>query len=278
MKKKFLTAVSVIAVLCAAPAFAETKAEARANAQSDMTVGRDVKQGWENTKEAVSEAAEDVSDAAKDTYENIKAAFIDEKSHSSTVTIDPRMTADGMIGQPVYNSKNERIASIYDIVLDQDGKAQMVIVADGGVFGLGSKYVAFDYGLVSQRQADGDVIMPITQETLDKAAAFSYDARDRSDKIRVIPANGISVNELLKAEIIDPAGKSVANVDNISLRGGEASQLIIAFDQVLGMGGEKAAMNYDDVQLVRNDDNSIDFKLNTNQTAQFESYKKVSAN
>lgn len=284
MRTQLLTAVSFIALMAATPAFADSETTTKSSARAGVAVEGDAKadtsleKGWENTKEAVSEAAEDVSDATKETYESIKASLIDEDSHSDTVTIDSRMTASGMIGQPVRNAKNENIATIHDIILDQNGDAQMVVVADGGVFGLGSKYVAFDYSLVSQRQKDGDVIMPITQETLDKAAAFSYDLKDKSDKTRVIPASGISVAELLKGDVVDQENKSIANIDNVSFRNGQASQVILGFDKVLGLGGSKAAMNFDDVTLVRQDDQSFDFRLSSNQAAQFESYKKTATN
>jgi sporulation protein YlmC with PRC-barrel domain len=284
MNNKLLIAASVLAIAAGAPAFAaDTAANANAEVKTENspTMKGDVERAWDDTKEAASKAADKTSDAASKAYDNIKATFIDEeKTGSDTVTIDSRKTAQGMIGQPVLNTKGEKIASVKDIILDGEGNASLVVLADGGFMGIGSKLAAFDYNLVSQRQKDGDVIMPISQETLDKVAPFSYEAKDaeKDPKTRIIPANGVSVAKLLDGQILNPKKETVAEVDNISFSNGEASQIIIAFDQTLGLGGEKAAVGYDNVQIVREKNNKLDIQLSEKQAANFESFKKTATN
>ncbi|MCC7305676.1 MAG: PRC-barrel domain-containing protein [Alphaproteobacteria bacterium] len=282
MKIQFLATVSLLTLATAVPCHAaDTQARENAPATS-QTFSKDADKAWEDTKENVSEAADQAGEAAKDAYENIKAAVIGEnEGQVTTVTIDSRTTAAGMIGQPVYNVRNEKIATIRDIIVNAGGEATTVVVADGGVFGFGAKLAAFDYNLVSQRQQNGDVIMPLSEETIKKAAEFSYDRKDigKAD-VRVIPDGSLSVATLLKGQIVNPQNETVAEVDNISFEQGSVKNIIVAFDQTLGMGGKKAAVPYDDVKLVRqdNDNDNVDFQLSANQATQFENFKKTATN
>lgn len=287
MNKKLLIAASALAFLAGTPALAETTtntsadSQPQANTQTTPSVKEDAKHAWENTKEEASKAADKASSAAEDAYESIKATFIDEeKTGADTLSINSRGTAQGMIGQPVLDTAGKKIATIKDIILNNEGEAELIVLADGGFMGIGSKLAAFDYDLVSQRNEDGDVIMPISQETLDKVAPFSYEAKDaeKDEKTRVMPANGISVAELLDGQILNTEKKAVAEVDNISFSNGEASQIIIGFDKTLGLGGEKAAVGYDNVDVVREKDNEIDVQLSAKQAANFESFKKTATN
>jgi hypothetical protein len=280
MKLHTLTTASALALLIASPAFAEN-AKINATAETNSTMSEDVSKAWESTKENVSEAAGKVAEETKEAYESIKATLVDKNytaDNAQTITIDSRNTANGMIGQPIYNHKNEKIATVHDIIVDEKGRATQVIVADGGFLGLGAKYAAFDYSLVSQRKADGDVIMPLSEETIKKAAKFSYDQADANkDGVRVIPAGSYSVATLLGGQLVNPANETVAQIDNISFQNGAANQVIVAFDQMLGLGGEKAVVAYDDVKVVKQDEtgNNIDFQLTAAEATQFETFKNA---
>jgi hypothetical protein len=276
MKKQILATVSLVALLAAAPAYAEGAKESSAD---KSTLSEDVSKAWEDTKESVSEAADSVAEGTKDAYESIKATLVDENfkaDSAQTVTIDSRTTAAGIIGQPIFNTKNEKIGTVHDIILDSSGNAKQVIVADGGFLGLGTKYAAFDYGLVSRRNADGDVLMPLSEETVKQAARFSYAKSDAGEQgVQVMPEGSLSVATLLDGQLVNPANQTVAQVDNISFQNGAAKNVIVAFDQVLGVGGDKAAVAFDDVKVVRQDDagNNVDFQLSAAEASQFEVYR-----
>ncbi len=286
MNKTLLTAVSTFAIMAAGPAMADTQTKAgasvdtkveaeRTKGQNDMpeVTGEEIEQGWEDTKDAVSDTAKDISDATEKAYEDIKAAFIsdDKNADISTVTINERMTAEAMIGQPVYNANGERVAKVKDIVLNRNGEAMMVVLADGDFTGLG-KNVAYDYNIITRRSPDGDVIAPLTEAMIDNAASFSYDRDDYSETVKVIPSNGYSMTELLDGTLIDASGEKVGDVENISIRNGKAERIIVGFDKVLGLGGEKAALDYSALQVIRQD-NELNFKLSANQAAKFETFK-----
>lgn len=281
MNKTLLTAVSAIAIMGMAPAYADVEVKAGVSAenlvkpvsveaaeQSTGSFSKDVESAWGDIKHDTSEA-----------YENIKATVVGEANTDEgfkTVTIDERMTATGMIGRSVHNAKGEGIATVKDIILDRDGKASMIVVADGEFIGMG-KQAAFDYNAITRMNADGDFIMPITEAMIANAAEFSYDREDYSDNVRVVPSNGYSVAELLDGQLVDEKKETVAEIDNISLQNGTATQLIVGFDKILGLGGEKATIGFDAAEVVQDGD-GYDFQLSANQTAQFEAYKKSTTN
>lgn len=266
MNIKILTTVSVLALMTAAPAYADNSN----NNQPSKTnsVSEDVNHAWEDIKDDTSEA-----------YKEIKAFFINEDRNikPTTVTYDERHTATGMIGRPVYNGANERVGTVKDIIVNAQGNAEMVVIADGEFPGFSGKLAVFDYSVISRQNKDGDVIAPLSEESINRAAEFSYDRNERGEKVRVIPDRGYSVSRLLAGQLLNPQGKNVAEIDNVTFRNGKASELVVGFDKILGMGGKNAAMDFDVANLVREGD-ELDVRLTANQAAQFESYKKTATN
>jgi sporulation protein YlmC with PRC-barrel domain len=198
----------------------------------------------------------------------------DSTERTTAYVVSSQKTASGMIGKPVFNEAGEGIAKITDIIVDQNGKATMVIVTDGQFTKMGKK-VAFDYDAVTRIDADGDFIMPVTEKIIDQARAFSYDRAEASKDTRVIAENSYSVAALLDGQLVDQNQKAVADIDNIVFKDGHATHLIVGFDKTLGMGGDKVALNYMSVPIIRASD-EFDFQLSAKQTTQFEFYRENS--
>jgi sporulation protein YlmC with PRC-barrel domain len=264
MKLQLMTAVSVLALTMAVPAFA---ADAQVNAVSgtaatppkDSSMLGDVKRGLVK--------ADDIK------------AFIIGKDADHTlqpVLIRRSMTAHGLIGESIVNTDGKKIATVKDIIVDKSGKAILVVVSDGGVLGIGDKVAAFDYDHVVAQKPDGKVVMTLSQNMVDHARDFSYDQKDWA-KAKVIPAGSLSINELLKGDILDSHGDKVAAIENVYLRDAEASQIIIGFNKKLGMGGDLAALDYNDLKMVTKD-KQLGFMLTSAQSARFEDFKKSVAN
>lgn len=281
MKKTLLTAVSALAIMGAAPAFADNvtndtaqpvSKERAAEMQRDNAVVTEgeMEQGWEDTKQAVSDAADSVSNAANDAYISVKDAMTTDET-AEIQSIKMQTTAEGIIGEPVYNEKNERVAKVHDIILDRDGKAVMVVLADGDFTGLG-KLVAYDYSMLTTSTPEGDVMAPLTEEMIDQAASFSYDREEYSEDVRVIPSNGYSVATLLDGTLTSPSGEELAEIDNITMDNGSAESLLVGFGQTLGMGGEQALVAFSDTNL-RVDQDNAKFQLSDTGTTQFKTFK-----
>jgi sporulation protein YlmC with PRC-barrel domain len=281
MKIRMLMAAVSVAALMSMPAVADTvKSSENVNSRTETaSPGRadgapmtkaEAQKDWQETKADVKEAVA-----------NFKATVLNDnvKEPQEPITIETRMTAEGIIGQPVYNQANDKIAVVKDIILDKSGSARLIVLKDGDFMGLGGKLAAFDYDMVIDQTKDGDVIMPITEKSLEKVAEFSYDNDDKGDeKTRVIPKDGFSVNKLLDGEIVGSTGKKLAHIDNVSFRGGKANMVFATHSQLLHMGGDKVAINFDAARLTQDKDHdNVNLKLSAAETRQFENFKKSAA-
>ncbi|HEU4838073.1 MAG TPA: PRC-barrel domain-containing protein [Micavibrio sp.] len=282
MTNKILMGVSVLALLTALPAFAETKVDANADVSTSTKIenkldkaGESIKEGADRAETATREAYQDAKAKTKETYGDVKAYFSDDDDVKAvtSINIDSRLTADELLGADVQNPSGEKIGSIEDILVDQEGGAETVVINDGGVLGLGGKLVAFDYDIIEGVSADKDVIVKLTDASIKKAKRFEYKAPSKPDAaISVMPASQFSVKKVQDAKVVDANGKAVANVSDVVFEGDEADYLIVTFDKFLGLGGDKAALDFEALD-VANNNGKYTFKLTSQQTAQFENQK-----
>lgn len=267
MKNKILATVSIFALIGMMPAMADTsKSQSQINAEAS-TSGHITK----DAKEAIEKIKSDASEA----YEEIKATLIGNKKDDKNIplVISSQKTASGMIDHNVYNEKHEIVAKVADIILDKDGKAIMIVVVGDKFLGMG-KQAAFDFGSVTRVEEDGDVIMPLTEKIIDNAAPFSYDNTDGNDRVRVVPDNGYRVSKLLDGKLVNQKKEIVADIENISFKNGMAETLIIGFDKILGLGGQRAAITYSSATIIR-DGEALDFQLSNENEARVNTYKET---
>ena len=276
MKIKTMTAVSALALMISVSSHAANQNNASGGeAMVSTTPSADTgDSAMDNVKRGADKAGDAIDNAAGD----IKAFFIGKGASNTIepVLIHRNMTAEGLIGEPIVNDDDKKIATVKDIIIDKSGKAILVVVSDNGVLGIGSKVAAFDYSRVVTLDSDGKVTMALSKDMIDHAADFSYNQKDWA-KEKVIPKGSISVNALLKGDILDSQGNKVASIENVYIRNADVSQVIVGFDKTLGMGGKLAALDFDDLQTVRKS-KDVDLKLTSNQTAQFKNFKKSAAN
>lgn len=282
MNLRILTSVSVIALLFGmqiAVAQVNTTVNTRTSAsvETESVETEKDKTFVEEIKEVLGEKKDNITGTSDEVTYTLFTNT--ENDRGTEVVIDSRATADGMLDTPVNNSAGERIGTLKDIIIDSKGEAVLAVVSDAEFIDLGAKEAAFDYSMVARRNKDGDVVMPLTEETIKNAKAFSYDMTTANDaEIRTIPANGYSVEKLLDTEILGPDNKTVGSVDNIIFREGRAETVIVGFDKTLNMGGKKAALSFQDLQLVKKNETDVNFQLTASQTAQFETFKEGVSN
>jgi sporulation protein YlmC with PRC-barrel domain len=206
---------------------------------------------------------------------NIEAMLIGSGT-SAKVTIDNRTTARGMIGEEVYDQEGNRIATVRDIIVDNEGRARLVVVRDAKWMDFNRRLAAFDYGAIMNITAEGDVAMPITARSFDSLVPFSYDADDaQNGSVNIMPANSYSVQALLDGNLVDPEGKRVADIDNVAFRNGRAALVMAGYNQILNMGGDMAAVELIPQGLTRKA-GSVDVRLTAQQAAEFRNLKKSS--
>jgi sporulation protein YlmC with PRC-barrel domain len=106
---------------------------------------------------------------------------------------DAQLTADDLEGTTAYGPGNERLGTIGDVVLADDGKTVDAVVIDfGGFLGIGTKPVAVAFENLKFQQ-DGNnnryVMLNVTKEQLDAAPAFDADSyKTARDTQRLVPA------------------------------------------------------------------------------------------
>jgi len=93
------------------------------------------------------------------------------------VTVDAKnaVLASKFIGTTVYSSANENVGDINDIVFDDKGSIQAVIIGVGGFLGMGEKDVAMPLNKITVTRDETNAIKLTVQASraeLDKAPAF----------------------------------------------------------------------------------------------------------
>ncbi len=68
----------------------------------------------------------------------------------TTVTPISSLSADQMVsskivGKSVYNTNNEKIGAVNDLILDSNGKVAGVVIGVGGFLGMGERNIALTY-------------------------------------------------------------------------------------------------------------------------------------
>jgi sporulation protein YlmC with PRC-barrel domain len=80
--------------------------------------------------------------------------------------------------QNVYDTSDNPVGEISDVLLDKDGRVTAVIVSVGGFLGLGAKYVSVPFNALRMTEKDGKryLVMDTTKDTLMSAPGYQYDS------------------------------------------------------------------------------------------------------
>ena len=86
------------------------------------------------------------------------------------------LTATSIIGDKVFNKKDEHLGEIKDIMIDvNSGKIEYVIIECGGFLGIGGKYFALPFSSLKVDAENKSFILDQDQETLKNAPGFDKD-------------------------------------------------------------------------------------------------------
>ena len=91
----------------------------------------------------------------------------------AVVRMENGVRVSKLIGAAIYSDQNERIGSVDDLVMTENDKITVAVVAVGGFLGLGSKLVAVPFDQL-KHDADHVVLQGATKETLDAMPNFVY--------------------------------------------------------------------------------------------------------
>ena len=86
------------------------------------------------------------------------------------------LTATTILGENVYNRRNEKLGDVKDIMLDiHEGKIEYVVIEFGGFLGMGEKFFAIPFGLLEIDTEKEVFILNQKREVLEKAPGFDKD-------------------------------------------------------------------------------------------------------
>jgi sporulation protein YlmC with PRC-barrel domain len=91
------------------------------------------------------------------------------------------MTVTDWYKQDVYDQNNAKIGEIMDVLVDQEGRVNALIIGVGGFLGAGEKDVAVSFNTVKATKRDNKIqlTMNTTKDALKAAPGFKYD-RDKT--------------------------------------------------------------------------------------------------
>jgi sporulation protein YlmC with PRC-barrel domain len=79
--------------------------------------------------------------------------------------------------QNVYDTRDNKIGDVKDLLLDQSGKIDSVIIGVGGFLGLGEKNIAVPFSSLKVAEKNGDryLVMETTKQALETAPGYTFD-------------------------------------------------------------------------------------------------------
>jgi len=102
----------------------------------------------------------------------------EEGYHSDRALPQGLVRASEMINAAIYNGKDEQVASVYDIVMDEkSGKVSYVAVSAGGVLGMGDKLFAVPHDAFQKKMMDGErvCVLDVPEDAFANARGFDQE-------------------------------------------------------------------------------------------------------
>ena len=80
--------------------------------------------------------------------------------------------------QSVYDNRDSKIGTVNDMLLDDSGKINAVIIGVGGLLGVGEKNIAVPFSALKVTDKDGSryLVLQTTKEALQTAPGYVYDS------------------------------------------------------------------------------------------------------
>jgi hypothetical protein len=95
-----------------------------------------------------------------------------------------------MDGATVYDTQNQKVGDIKDVIIDRDGKVAAVVLDVGAFLGVGGKYVAVsmnDLKITQDSNNKPRFAVDMTKDQLKAAQAFDLNARNTSTGTTTAP-------------------------------------------------------------------------------------------
>jgi sporulation protein YlmC with PRC-barrel domain len=171
MKRFAIPAISLAALMASGVAFAQTTPDQQPTTQPSQ----EMQQKQDPATQAP--ATPDPSQSSEQPKTDTTAQQPTTTDPGLTVTVDAKkgVLATSFIGSSVFTSTDENIGDINDMIFDDKGAIQAVIVGVGGFLGMGEKDVALPLSKITVTRDESNAIkltVQASREELEKAPAF----------------------------------------------------------------------------------------------------------
>lgn len=171
MKRFAIPAISLAALMASGIALAQTTPDQQPSTQPSQEMQQ--KQDPATEAPATPEASQSTEQPKADTT----AEQPTPSDSNIAVTVDASKTtlATSFIGSSVYTASNENVGDINDLIFDEKGVIQAVIVGVGGFLGMGEKDVALPPDKITVTKDENNAVkltVQASREELEKAPAF----------------------------------------------------------------------------------------------------------
>ncbi len=105
------------------------------------------------------------------------------------------IAADRVTGTNVYDTKGEKLGSVYDVMIDKaSGRAVYAVMSFGGFLGIGEKYHPLPWSALKYDEGKGGYVVNLDKTKLESAPTYGSD-----DDFRWTPEYGRQVDKYYDA-------------------------------------------------------------------------------
>lgn len=196
--KKTLSTMAAAAVLMAstaiAPAFAQTSTTAPAATPNAQQMDTTAPKAPSTTGGAMNSTAAPMTSAAA------SGEYITRQSET-------QISANDYIGKAIYNSENNSIGDVNDLILEENGGIVAAVVGVGGFLGIGEKDVAVPMSKLTMSRDDKNNVRLTTTETADSLKA-APEFKTLSDQQAEMRSNATDTTTTSSTGGMAPAGNA----------------------------------------------------------------------
>jgi sporulation protein YlmC with PRC-barrel domain len=191
--------------------------------------------------------------------------------------------------QNVFDTSDNKIGEITDVIVGHDGKIEGFIMSVGGFLGVGEKNVAVPFDAVASTQRNGNLrlTMNTTKDQLEKAPAFRYDTfaqapaphvqapvpltpapltlapptttgvatSAQAQVLSAIPNTTTTITSYYKKNVYDRADAKIGEITDVLVdRDGKIDGFMMAVGGFLGIGEKNVAVPFDAVKVSQRND------------------------
>ena len=137
------------------------------------------------------------------------------------------LTAKDYLGGEMVSADGDQLAKIEDVILNPEGRAQGVVLATGGLFGLGADHYAVNFDRVTPEREGGSLVLrsALTDADVERLRPFDYDAfkQDRQGLLLASQISGAKV-------AIGRSGDTAEAEDVVMRPDGSVEAVVLGFD------------------------------------------------